>query len=177
MKMVNAPSGIRWLSIFITALLTFALLESGGSGSAPARAGSSVMCAGSDQATNKILVFDPASPDWNGSCAIAWSWSPSASNGFSAATPGWGHPTDMRIRNNCVFGGQFMTVTASDGLAAIIPYPAGNSRQWSLNVGGNPQAAELLPNGNIAVAASAGGWVRVYTSSQGPSTSIDLCAV
>lgn len=60
-----------------------------------------------------------------------------------------------------------MAVTDSRGLAALIPYPAGNKKLWGANVGGNPHAAEVLPNGNVAVASSNGGWVRIYTSSQG----------
>ncbi|MCU6711871.1 DUF6528 family protein [Paenibacillus sp. J5C_2022] len=170
MNVWNATSRIRWISFFTISLLIIALLSSTMPSPSPARASSSAACAGSDQASNAIVAFDPTDTNWNDSGSQQWSWAPSAANGFSSPTPGWGNPTDMRIRNNCVFGGTYMAITASDGLAAIIPYPAGNSRQWSLNVGGNPQAAELLPNGNIAIAATSGGWVRIYTSSQGASS-------
>ncbi|CAG7600355.1 hypothetical protein PAESOLCIP111_00388 [Paenibacillus solanacearum] len=121
----------------------------------------------------KIIVFDPGVADWNTSAAVKWTWAPSASNGFASPTPGWGRPSGVKIRDNCVFGGQWMTVTDSYGLAAIIPYPAGNDKKWSINLTGTPNLhdAELLPNGNIAIAASTGGWVRIYTSSQGPTSS------
>ncbi|MFC5648573.1 DUF6528 family protein [Paenibacillus solisilvae] len=93
---------------------------------------------------------------------------PQESNGFQGLTSLWGLPTEARVREVVQWGGVWMAVTDSKGLAAIIPYPQGDSRKWGLEVGGNPHAAELLPNGNIAVAASTGGWIRVYASSQGP---------
>ncbi|MFK7692467.1 DUF6528 family protein [Paenibacillus sp. HJGM_3] len=125
----------------------------------------------SDQASQKVLVLDPAVSDWNSDSAIKWSWSPSASNGFGDLTGAWGLPTEVRLRKGIAWGGQWMLMTDSRGLAAIVPYPAGDSKKWALNVGGNPHAIELLPNGNVAIAASTGGWVRVYTSSQGPASS------
>lgn len=118
-----------------------------------------------DQAGDRVLVMDTAVADWNSPQALLWSWRPSISNGFGALTSAWGQPTSIRIRENCALGGGlWAVVTDSQGLAAIIPYPAGNSKKWGVNVGGNPQAAELLPNGNIAVAAQTDGWVRVYAS-------------
>lgn len=122
------------------------------------------------QGTNRILVFDAAEKDWSREEALRWSWAPEASNGFENLTYAWGLPTEAKVRSNEKWGGEWMVVTDSKGLAAIIPYPAGDRKQWGLNVGGNPHSAELLPSGNIAVAASSGGWVRVYTSSQGPES-------
>lgn len=125
-----------------------------------------------DQNTDKILLLDPEVPDWNSSKAVKWSWYPNASNGFSNPTPGWGLPSDVKIRNSYFYGGQVMLVTDSNGLCAIIPYPAGNTKKWSINLGSgvNPVSAELLPDGNIAIAAATAGWVRIYTSSQGVSS-------
>jgi len=67
---------------------------------------------------------------------------------------------------------QVVVSCASGGLATIATYPGG-SMVWALDVGGsyNPHSVELLPNGNIAVAASDGNWVRVYASSQSSSDS------
>ena len=124
-----------------------------------------------DQLSQRILVLDPQVKDWNASEALKWSWRPEASNGFGAFLGAWGNPSGVKLRENDVFGGQWMVVTDSKGLAAIVPYPAGNELKWAQVVGGNPHSAELLPNGNIAVAASTGGWVRVYASSQGPDAS------
>ncbi|MEF3305035.1 DUF6528 family protein [Paenibacillus sp. GYB003] len=120
-----------------------------------------------DQAAERISVYDPMINDWNESGAILWSWAPSGTNGFAELLHGWGLPSDVKLREGRA-GGTYMVVTDSRGLAAIVPYPSGDRRTWGAIVGGNPHAAELLPDGNIAVAASAGGWVRVYAASQGP---------
>lgn len=126
-----------------------------------------------NQAVPRIEVYDPVEyANWNTAGALKWSWAPNASNGFTNPTVGWGLPSDVKLRNSTFFGGQMMIVTASHGFSAIIPYPAGNTKKWAINLavsGPNPNAhaIELLPDGNVAIAASAGGWVRIYKSSQG----------
>jgi|GEM_PF-160610 len=120
-----------------------------------------------DQASSRIVVLDPSDPDWNGGDAVKWSWSAHGCSGFAGLEAGWGLPTDAKIRRVPAWGGLWMVVTDSLGLAAIVPYPEGNFRKWGLRLDGNLHSAELLPDGNIAVAASTGGWVRVYTSSRG----------
>lgn len=117
-----------------------------------------------DQASGRILVFDPAQPDWNEPNALLWSWQPSVENGFEAGElAGWGLPSDVKLRRSRALGGQWLIACDSKGLAALVSYPRGR-RRWSRLVGGNPHAVELLPDGNIAVAASHGGWVRVYAT-------------
>ncbi|MFC5648574.1 DUF6528 family protein [Paenibacillus solisilvae] len=128
--------------------------------------------AATDQASHAILVLDPAAADWNDEHAVIWRWSPEESNGFRGLTAAWGLPTEAKIRPCAVWGGLWLVTTDSLGLVAIIPYPEGGSRKWGRNVGGNPHSAELLPGGNLAVAASTGGWVRVYASSQGPDSGV-----
>lgn len=120
-----------------------------------------------DQKSHRILVFAPTAPDWNMDESLIWSWSLLDVDGFSELLPAWGLPTEAKLRQDPIRGGQCMIVTDSCGLAAIIPYPGGKSLIWGACVGGNPHSAELLPNGNLAVAASTGGWVRIYASSQG----------
>lgn len=130
---------------------------------------SSSYVAVTDQVSHRIMVLKADEWAKGREDAVVWTWSASASNGFEGLEASWGLPTDAKIRwNERLGGGYWMVVTDSRGLAAIVPYPQGDSRQWGWNVGGNPHSAELLPNGNIAVAASTGGWVRIYTSSQGP---------
>ncbi|WP_248928338.1 DUF6528 family protein [Paenibacillus hamazuiensis] len=130
------------------------------------------LIAGCDQASSRILIFDPADSDWNGERAVKWAWSPSRSNGFDDdLVAAWGLPTDAKVRTSEKWGGQWMVVTDSKGLAAIVSYPEGDGRRWAHCVGGNPHSAELLPDGNLAVASSTGGFVRLYASSQGPSAS------
>lgn len=120
-----------------------------------------------DQAGHQIGVYDLDMRCWDASRALVWRWSAKEDNGFTGLTHAWGLPTDAKVRCCDRWDGQWMVVTDSLGLAAIVPYPSGDARKWAQNVGGNPHSAELLPDGNIAVAASTGGWVRVYASSQG----------
>lgn len=122
-----------------------------------------------NQASKKIEVYDPAVTDWNTGAALRHSWYPNASNGFTDPTVGWNLPSDARLRNSTFFGGQQMLVTDSKGFCAIIPYPALTGKKWAINLGEgvNPHAIELLPNGNVAIAAADAHWVRIYTSSQG----------
>ncbi|GGD85104.1 DUF6528 family protein [Paenibacillus nasutitermitis] len=168
---VHATSKRRlWISLIVIAAIVFSLVWD-----ANARSHALAFdpkCVGiTEQNGHRVMVMDADMTDWNSSQAVLWSWYPTAANGFGDLTAAWDLPTDLKIRDNCVFGGRFAIVTDSAGLAAIVPYPAGNSKKWGLNVGGNPQSAELLPNGNIAIAASQGNWVRVYTSTLHSSSS------
>lgn len=117
----------------------------------------------------RIRVMDPAVYDWNTAAAQTWSWSPTAANGFSDLTSAWGLPSDAKLRTKS--GSSVAVVADSRGLAALISYPAGQ-RIWGVNVGAanNPHSVEMLPNGNVAVAASAGGFIRLYNASQGSNS-------
>jgi hypothetical protein len=114
----------------------------------------------------RVRLLDPAVANWGTAAALKWTWSPTSANGFSGLTGAWGLPSDVKLRMK---GTAYVAVvTDSRGLAALIGYPSGQ-RLWATNVGSanNPHSAELLPDGNVAVAASNGGFVRVYTASQG----------
>ncbi|PYI57104.1 DUF6528 family protein [Paenibacillus flagellatus] len=119
-----------------------------------------------DQGTHRIIVLDTDAADWNDERAVRWAWSPNDVPGFEKLKHAWGLPTDAKPRYDGESGAVRVAVTDSRGLAAIVSYPDGG-KVWAADAGGNPHSAELLPNGNIAVAASTGGWVRVYASSQG----------
>ncbi len=115
-----------------------------------------------DQSIGRILVFDF---DLDGSLVegcppgTVWCWQPD-----SAA---WGRPSDVRLRRDGS-GAQCMLVADSYGLAAVVG--ADGELLWCADVGptANPHAAELLPNGRVAVAASTAGWVRVYAGLSAP---------
>jgi hypothetical protein len=125
-----------------------------------------------DQASRSILVLDAAVEDWNHEHAVHWSWAPCPENGFegAAADLGWGCPSDVKLRFNKLHDCLCMLVVDSRGLVAIIGYTEQATKLWSANIAGNLHAAELLPDGNIAVAASHGNFVRLYTASQGATS-------
>ncbi|WP_235096979.1 DUF6528 family protein [Amycolatopsis decaplanina] len=101
---------------------------------------------------------------------MSWAWAPSAANGLADLADlaaAWSNPSDAKLAERG--GEKYLLTSASGGFAAVVPYPAGDRAYWAANVGGraNPHSIELLPDGNVAVAASTGGWVRIYTASQG----------
>ncbi|WP_213807788.1 DUF6528 family protein [Granulicella sp. dw_53] len=126
-----------------------------------------------DQASGdpRIRVMDYTQTNWGSDnrSAVIWSWEPSDSG---IGLDGWGLPNDARLRNNRVWGGQCVAILDGHGRLAVVSYPA-KVKKWSINVGpkDNVHGIELLPDGNVAVAASTGGWVRLYAASQGESSS------
>ncbi|MEU4116673.1 DUF6528 family protein [Kitasatospora sp. NPDC028055] len=154
------------------AALTASTLILAGRTAEPAQAASSdYWIVAGDQGSNSLIAYDSA---WT----VRWKWQPTKDEGFNPPEiSAFGHVTDFKLRNTSA--GQRMVVTASNGLAAIVTYPEGK-KVWSADLSGtkdNLHSAELLPNGNIAVASTnvigtapeSGGFLRVYASSQGPS--------
>jgi hypothetical protein len=119
-----------------------------------------------EQASDQILVLDSERTAWE-TATIRWRWRPTEANGLGHLTHAWGAPSDAKLRHR---GDQpYLLTTDSLGLAAVVPYPQGTGAYWAVDVTrqSNAHSIELLPDGNVAVAASRGGWVRVYTASQG----------
>src|SRR5690349_12570970 len=131
---------------------------------------SPALVAVTDQSVGRILVFDfDVEESRVSGCppGTVWSWQPGDTNGYQSAVTNWGRPSDVRLRRDN--GGELrMLVADSYGLVAVV---GPNGRMlWSADTGpdANPHAAELLPDGAVAVAASAGGWVRLYPGLCGP---------
>lgn len=122
-----------------------------------------------DQASRRILVLDH-DRDWSEEAAVLWWWRPDADSGVEDPEGSWRLPTDARLRRDASTEQQYVLVSDSFGLLAAVRYPQGGAVAWSVNAGAaaNPHGIERLPDGNIAAAASTGGWVRLYTASQGP---------
>lgn len=124
---------------------------------------------GGDQGGHRVLVLDAKKQRWTTESA-KWTWSPSLFNGFGDVAGAWSLPSDVRVRT--AKGKTYVLAADSKGFLGAVEYPSGR-RLWATDAGGpsNPHATELLPNGNIAAAASTGGWVRVYAASQGAAAS------
>jgi hypothetical protein len=94
--------------------------------------------------------------------------------GYNATTelPLWSDPTDVKVRNNTVFGGSQVIIAASYRLATIATYPGG-VHKWAFGfpAGVVLHGVEVLPSGNcVVVNADTGskGYVRIFSSSQPP---------
>ncbi|MFI1104531.1 DUF6528 family protein [Streptomyces melanogenes] len=94
---------------------------------------------------------------------------------------GWGGGTDHRLRPAGAYGGgdpakQVMVVAdGNSGFVGVIPYPSLSGYKWAYNVGNadvtNVHGAELLPDGNIAIASTGSDTVQVYARATGDPTS------
>lgn len=120
-----------------------------------------------NQGTNRIEIYDPAIVDWNSPTALKWAWKPEATKGYSSyALDYWALPTDFKVRSVGAWGGNYLVASCSKGLVTIASYPSG-TKKWAYNLGFNPHGVELLPNGNIAVAATDKDSVLLFASSVG----------
>lgn len=122
-----------------------------------------------NNSTKSIEVYDAGVKDWSKPEALKYTWRPAVASGFSTTeSNGFGGGSDIRLRRvNAWSDSTFMALTDTR-MAAVISWP-GAVRRWSLTIDGNLHAAEILPNGNVALAASDGNWIRVYSASQGPN--------
>lgn len=124
---------------------------------------SDALFAVTDQLGERILVLagetDIAAAE-SGSARAVWSWSPPPEV-LAGRSSAWGRPSDVRLCRDAE-GEPWMLVTDSYGLVFAVDCD-GRTRWWvDLGRYANPHAAQLLPDGRIAVAASTGGWVRIY---------------
>ncbi|MEU1075613.1 DUF6528 family protein [Streptomyces sp. NPDC005878] len=131
-----------------------------------------------DQASQSVILLDAASAYWRSGSPDRtaraadlqplWSWSPVADPTLADLDPrgGWQNVSEAKARATAA--GPLLLTCASGGFVAAV-HREGGAVYWaaSLPASANPHSVELLPDGNIAVAASTGGFVRVYAASQG----------
>ncbi|MFF5265234.1 DUF6528 family protein [Actinomadura viridis] len=138
----------------------------------PARPGgkASGLVIGGDQGAHRVVVLNARTRAWTAGSA-KWSWAPGVANGFGDVVAGWGLPSDVRVRT--ARGKRYVLAADSKGFLGAVAYPSGK-RLWATDTGvlSNPHAVELLPNGNVAAAASTAGWIRVYAASRGPHSDV-----
>ncbi|MEU4212339.1 DUF6528 family protein [Streptomyces sp. NPDC026206] len=139
--------------------------QRGGAGRAPA---SPIVAA--DQATRAVYVLDAGRTRWDtggDDPGVLWSWSADGRRSLEdlRTDTSWTNPSEVKSRE--LDGRRYLLVTASGGLAAVVGYPDG-AVYWAADTGtGNAHSIDLLPDGNVAVAASTGGYVRLYAASTG----------
>ncbi|CAM04858.1 hypothetical protein A8924_6015 [Saccharopolyspora erythraea NRRL 2338] len=155
------------LGLTAVACLTSLIGLSGVAGAAPGTQATDGPIVVTEQASDRILVLEADQAAWDAP-RFLWSWKPTRDNGMGEFTGNWGNPDEAKLVERG--GRRYLLTTDSKGLAAVVPYPQGTGSYWAADVDArnNPHSIELLPDGNVAVAASTGGWIRVYTASQGP---------
>lgn len=131
-----------------------------------------------EQATRQILVLDPRRRVWDPKddpSVVRWAFSPRGRPGYKDLRPedSWVYPSESKVRRHK--GRTYVLTTASFGFVAVVDHPSGR-RYWGAAIGPgddlfNPHSAEILPDGNVAVACSTGALVRLYAASQGPRAS------
>lgn len=128
-----------------------------------------------EQATKRILVLDPRRRVWDPAAdpsVVRWAFSPLGDARYKDLQPdvSWVYPSESKVRR--LKGRTYVLTTASFGFVAVVDHPSGK-RYWGTAIGPgddlfNPHSAEILPDGNVAVACSTGALVRLYAASQGP---------
>lgn len=175
----------RWAAPLVV-LLTALLLAQPGGASADTPGGGhrgkwgqspilrhSTPIAVAEQATRRVLLLDPTKETWdpvNDPSVVLWSFSPDNDPRYADLDPkaSFTYVDEAKVRRR--HGRTYLLTNASGGFAGVVGYPGGD-RYWAANLGPsvNIHTTELLPNGNVALAASTGGLVRVYAASQGPA--------
>ncbi|MET7495773.1 DUF6528 family protein [Streptomyces sp900116325] len=101
-----------------------------------------------------------------------WSWNPASDPGLSDLAPARSWVNVSEATQAVTSRGVFLLASASGGLAVAVNRTRGTT-YWAqaLPRADNVHSLEMLPDGNVAIAASAGGYVRLYAASQGPRAS------
>lgn len=124
--------------------------------------------------SEKLEVYAYSWPDWNVAGAKVWSFEPTTALGFSTAGAAYfvGGPTDAKVHYNSAFSGATSVVAITDNSwAGLVTWegttPRGTKLWGKYWTGASPgiHSGELLPNGNMALAAANENWVRVYNTS------------
>ena len=119
-----------------------------------------------DQYNQRIDVIDLQGDNLD-SAETAWSWKPTTALGFSSLT-NFNSPTDAKLRYSKSLKKYVVAVCSSRGFMGVVDFATGkNLWQGTITDESNPHSIDYLPNGNVAVAASIGDWIRVYAASQG----------
>ncbi|WP_447039220.1 DUF6528 family protein [Streptomyces sp. DSM 118878] len=128
-----------------------------------------------EQATRRLLVLDSRRRVWDPAAdpsVVRWQFSPLGDPRYQDLAPdvSWIYPNESKVRVHR--RRPYVLTTASFGFVAVVAYPSGE-RYWAAAIGPgddlfNPHSAEILPDGNVAVACSTGAIVRLYAASQGP---------
>ncbi len=113
-----------------------------------------------DQKNLRVSLYSLEDMDWSLPEAVRWYFTPGEEHRSC-----FSNVSGMKFRNFSGTG-PVVLICCSGGFAGMVSYPSGELL-WSTAANGNLHSIELLENGDIALAASTGGWVRVYSAASG----------
>ncbi|WCN01182.1 DUF6528 family protein [Streptomyces sp. M92] len=152
-----------------------AALHATGSGRATAAALPPLLVG--DQKSRRVLLLDSATTTWEPSgdpASVRWEFTPEEDSRYDDLDPGHSWTYVSEVKSRTWQGKTYLLTTASYGFAAVVEHP-GKNRYWAARVTdaagtekSNPHSIELLPDGNVAVALSGSGEVRLYAASRSP---------
>ncbi len=110
-----------------------------------------------DIGNGRIVVLDLDQPEPLAAQNIVWQWAPTAQQGWQYTSQELlvNALSDVRVRWSQYHNTRAVLFTSARGSVGMIAYPGGECL-WEAKVGISPHAMELLPNGDIVVAASGG---------------------
>lgn len=123
---------------------------------------------GGSQNWTGLTVYRQCASDWNKKSSVAWQWQPTEELGFDSdfITYYMSSVSDAKLRNSEHYGG-YVVATCSGESFCIIDYATGENLFSRVYTGENLHSIELLPDGNVVVAGSAGNSISIYAASQG----------
>jgi hypothetical protein len=119
-----------------------------------------------DQASHRVLVIGCAQD--GGAAVVRWSWSAAYDPRLADLDPSqsWRNVSEAKVRG--LDGRGLLLAGASEGLAVALTYPQAEVLWATVIPALNVHSLEVLPGGNVAVAASEPGVVRAYAAALGP---------
>lgn len=174
--MKNLSSSRRAVLLGALGIGATAALHATGSGSATAAALPPLLVG--DQKARRVLLLDSGTTAWTPAtdpAPVRWQFTPDGDSRYADLDPGWSWTYVSEVKSRTWQGKTYLLTTASGGFAGVVEYP-GKNRYWAVQVPDldgtdpNPHSIELLPNGNVAIAASTGNSVLLYAASQGPAS-------
>ncbi|QMU79099.1 hypothetical protein GXW83_28710 [Streptacidiphilus sp. PB12-B1b] len=132
---------------------------------APRSAGGTLVIA-ADQASRSVVLLEPEAVARRSLAGAQWVWTPGGSLDDLRPEESWHLVSEAKWTR--LYGSPAVAACASEGLVVVAGFPDGEVYWATVVPGANPHSVELLPDGGVAVAASDGGWVRLYAAALGP---------
>ena len=119
-----------------------------------------ILC--SNQKTRDVLVMD-VDGDWSKPESILWKWNPEGDPNIPPERlKAFNHMDETKVVN----GGKQILVTSSTGGMALLDVETKQS-VFAAYPGGSPHSADLLPDGTIVTASSAGNKLMLFSRRDG----------